>query len=70
MGENRHGPGIADLCRLIENAERAPSLQELANHAGLSTYHLHRVFKAQTGLTPKQYAQARRSEAAMPEPKR
>ena len=52
---------VADLCRLIENAERAPSLQELANHAGLSTYHLHRVFKTVTGLTPGEYASARRA---------
>ena len=52
---------VADLCRLIENAERAPSLQELADHAGLSTYHLHRVFKMVTGLTPREYASARRA---------
>ena len=52
---------VADLCRLIENAKRAPSLQELANHAGLSTYHLHRVFKSVTGLTPAGYASARRA---------
>ncbi len=29
--------------------------------AGLSTFHLHRVFKAITGLTPKQYAAAHRT---------
>ena len=52
---------VADLCRLIENAERAPSLQELADHAGLSTYHLHRVFRTVTGLTPREYASARRA---------
>ncbi len=52
---------VADLCRLIENAERAPSLQELADHAKLSTYHLHRVFKTVTGLTPREYASARRA---------
>lgn len=52
---------VADLCRLIENAERAPSLQELADHAGLSTCHLHRVFRTVTGLTPREYASARRA---------
>ncbi len=52
---------VADLCRLIENAERAPSLQELADHAGLSTYHLHRVFRTVTGLTPREYASGRRA---------
>lgn len=43
---------VADPCRLIDHAERAPSLRELAEHAGLSTHHLHRVFKTVTGLTP------------------
>lgn len=49
---------VADLCRLIDCAERAPSLRELAEHAGLSTYHLHRVFKTVTGLTPGNYVAA------------
>jgi AraC family transcriptional regulator, regulatory protein of adaptative response / methylated-DNA-[protein]-cysteine methyltransferase len=53
---------IAELCRLIENAERAPTLEQLANHAGLSVFHLHRVFKAITGVTPKQYASAHRAK--------
>ncbi len=52
---------IADLCRRIENAEREPSLQELASHAGLSAWHLHRVFKDVTGLTPRAYAAAHRA---------
>jgi AraC family transcriptional regulator of adaptative response/methylated-DNA-[protein]-cysteine methyltransferase len=34
----------------------------LANHAALSTYHLHRVFKAATGLTPRAYAAAHRAK--------
>jgi AraC family transcriptional regulator of adaptative response/methylated-DNA-[protein]-cysteine methyltransferase len=33
----------------------------LAEHAGLSSYHLHRIFKAVTGLTPRAYAAAHRS---------
>lgn len=53
---------VADLCRFIENAESAPTLDALARHAGLSTYHLHRVFKAVTGLTPKAYAAAHRAQ--------
>jgi len=57
----QHAVKVAELCRLIENAEQVPSLEELANHAGLSTYHLHRVFKAVTGLTPKAYAAAHRA---------
>jgi len=58
----QHAARVAGLCRLIENAERVPSLEELANHAGLSAYHLHRVFKAVTGLTPKAYATAHRAK--------
>ncbi len=58
----QHAAQIAALCRLIERAEVAPSLEELARHAGLSPYHLHRRFKAVTGLTPKAYAIAERSK--------
>ena len=52
---------MAELCRLIESAEQVPTLEELAEHAGLSAYHLHRVFKSVTGLTPKEYAAAHRT---------
>jgi AraC family transcriptional regulator of adaptative response/methylated-DNA-[protein]-cysteine methyltransferase len=58
----QHAETIAKLCRLIENAEQAPTLEQLANHAGLSPFHLHRVFKAITGVTPKQYAAAHRAK--------
>lgn len=53
---------IPALCRYIEQAERIPTLAELARHAGLSPYHLHRRFKAETGVTPRAYALARRGE--------
>jgi AraC family transcriptional regulator, regulatory protein of adaptative response / methylated-DNA-[protein]-cysteine methyltransferase len=56
----RRAATIAGLCRLIEHSNQVPSLAELAQHAGLSAYHLHRVFKAVTGLTPKGYATAHR----------
>ncbi|ACE84390.1 putative ADA regulatory protein [Cellvibrio japonicus Ueda107] len=49
---------ITALCRFIENADGEPSLQEMANYAGLSRYHLHRLFRQVTGLTPKAYAKA------------
>lgn len=58
----QHAAKVAELCRLIENAEQVPSLDELAQHAGLSAYHLHRVFKAITGVTPKAYAAAHRAK--------
>ena len=53
---------VADACRLIESADEAPGLDELAARAGLSAYHFHRVFKAATGLTPKAYAAAHRAK--------
>ena len=37
------------------------TLDALAQHAGWSAYHLHRVFKQVTGLTPKAYAAAHRA---------
>jgi len=51
---------VAELCRYIEHADAAPSLDELARRAGMSPFHLHRVFRAVTGVTPKQYAAAHR----------
>jgi len=52
---------VARACRLIETSEELPSLDALAEAAGLSRYHFHRVFKATTGLTPKAYALAHRA---------
>ncbi len=40
----------------------APLLADRAASAGASPFHFHRTFKAVTGVTPKQYAAARRSE--------
>lgn len=52
---------VARACELIDNAEVAPSLEQLAEQVGLSPYHFHRLFKARTGLTPKGYANAQRA---------
>lgn len=54
----QHAKTVTDICRLIEESETLPTLAELANHAALSPYHFHRVFKSITGLTPKGYAAA------------
>ncbi len=51
---------VADLCRYIERAETPPSLDDLARRAGISTFHLHRIFKDVTGVTPRAYAAAHR----------
>jgi AraC family transcriptional regulator of adaptative response/methylated-DNA-[protein]-cysteine methyltransferase len=57
----QHAAKVAELCRFIERAEAPPTLADLAKRAGLSAYHLHRVFKDVTGLTPKAYAAAHRA---------
>jgi len=56
-----HADQVAAVCRLIEGAEQPPTLAQMAAHVGLSAFHLHRVFKAQTGLTPRAYAVAERA---------
>ncbi|EWH00184.1 bifunctional DNA-binding transcriptional regulator/O6-methylguanine-DNA methyltransferase Ada [Halomonas sp. BC04] len=58
----RHAESVARACRLIEASEDLPTLDELAQVAGLSRFHFHRVFKSITGLTPKAYGVARRAE--------
>lgn len=57
----QHAATVATACRQIETAEIPPALSELAETAGLSPFHFHRVFKAATGLTPRAYAAAHRS---------
>ena len=59
--EEQHAAKVAAICKIIEEAEAVPSLKELAERAGLSTYHFHRIFKAVTGVTPKSYAAAHRA---------
>jgi AraC family transcriptional regulator of adaptative response/methylated-DNA-[protein]-cysteine methyltransferase len=58
----RESARIAAACRAIEQSDTPPRLSELAQIAGLSPYHFHRLFKATTGLTPKAYADAHRAE--------
>jgi AraC family transcriptional regulator of adaptative response/methylated-DNA-[protein]-cysteine methyltransferase len=56
----RQAEMVAQACRTIEEADEMPSLDALAEAAGLSRFHFHRVFKAATGVTPKAYADAHR----------
>ncbi len=51
---------VERVCRLIEGSAALPALGELAAACALSPSHLHRLFKATTGLTPKRYAEAHR----------
>ena len=57
----QHAQTVAALCRFIESAEAVPTLEALAERAGLGPHHLHRVFKAITGVTPRAYAAAHRA---------
>lgn len=57
-----HTAAVARACRAIETAGETPKLDELARIAAMSPYHFHRIFKATTGLTPKEYAAAHRAQ--------
>jgi AraC family transcriptional regulator of adaptative response/methylated-DNA-[protein]-cysteine methyltransferase len=59
--QEQHAAMVTAACRLIENAETAPTLEQLAKPTGLSPFHFHRIFKAIAGVTPKQYATAHRA---------
>ena len=52
---------VAKACHLIESVAELPNLDALAETAGMSRFHFHRVFKAITGVTPKAYAAAHRA---------
>ena len=52
---------VRRLCRYIESRlDQPPTLEELRAEAGMSAFHLQRVFKRITGITPRQYAQTQR----------
>lgn len=57
----RHTALMGELCRVIENADQTPCLEELARYAAMSASHVHRIFKAVTGVTPRAYAMAVRA---------
>jgi AraC family transcriptional regulator of adaptative response/methylated-DNA-[protein]-cysteine methyltransferase len=52
---------ITNACRALEDDDTL-TLDELASRAFTSRFHFHRIFKEVTGMTPKQYAKARRPE--------
>ncbi|HEX6812906.1 MAG TPA: bifunctional DNA-binding transcriptional regulator/O6-methylguanine-DNA methyltransferase Ada [Planctomycetota bacterium] len=51
---------VASLCRLLENEESTPRLRDLGASVGLSPFHVQRLFKQATGITPRAYAEAHR----------
>ena len=60
--ETENAALVAKACRLVEESEEEPSLDELAEAVRRSPGYFHRVFKAATGLTPKDYAAAHRAK--------
>jgi AraC family transcriptional regulator of adaptative response/methylated-DNA-[protein]-cysteine methyltransferase len=60
--DEQHAAMVTEACRLIESSFSVPTLDELARRSGVSTFHFHRVFKALTGVTPREYAVAQRGE--------
>lgn len=53
--EKRRRALVVQACRAIEQSDSALPLAALAQQAGLSPHHFHRIFKAATGLTPKAF---------------
>jgi AraC family transcriptional regulator, regulatory protein of adaptative response / methylated-DNA-[protein]-cysteine methyltransferase len=63
-GTDPHAERIHALCEYMhEHSDEPLRLGELSRRAGLSPFHLQRRFKAITGVTPKEYAEACRVAA-------
>ncbi|QAY75515.1 bifunctional DNA-binding transcriptional regulator/O6-methylguanine-DNA methyltransferase Ada [Sphingosinicella sp. BN140058] len=58
---SREAAALRKALRLIETAETPPPLEALADAAGYSPFHFHRLFKRATGLTPAAYARGKRA---------
>jgi AraC family transcriptional regulator, regulatory protein of adaptative response / methylated-DNA-[protein]-cysteine methyltransferase len=66
IGRDREA--VARAVKLIEQAEDAPTLDELATAVGYAPHHFQRIFKRDLGVSPAEYARAlrnRRTEAAL-----
>jgi len=54
---------VQSICRLIDlHLDDVPNLENLGHQVKLSRFHLQRLFKKLMGITPRQYAEARRAE--------
>ena len=56
-----HIDAVQAACKMIDEAEKPPSLQQLATAVHYSPSHFHRLFKQTIGVTPKAYAAMRRA---------
>ena len=61
---------VETICRTLDVAEEMPNLDRLAEAAGMSRFHFHRVFKTVTGVTPRAYFTAHRAERVREELRR
>jgi AraC family transcriptional regulator of adaptative response/methylated-DNA-[protein]-cysteine methyltransferase len=60
---DRQPEWVQAACRYIESRlDEPPSLGALSAHLHVSAYHLQRTFKRVTGVSPREYAEARRTE--------
>jgi AraC family transcriptional regulator, regulatory protein of adaptative response / methylated-DNA-[protein]-cysteine methyltransferase len=54
---------VESVCRFIDlNLEEQPNLERIGQEVKVSQFHLQRVFKKLMGITPRQYAEARRAQ--------
>jgi AraC family transcriptional regulator of adaptative response/methylated-DNA-[protein]-cysteine methyltransferase len=66
VGRDREA--VAKAIKIIEQAEEAPSLQELSDAVGYAPHHFQRLFKRDLGVSPAEYARGlrnRRTETAL-----
>lgn len=59
----REAAALGKAFRLIEAAEAPLPLDALAEAAGYSPHHFHRLFKRATGVTPAEYARGKRARS-------
>ncbi len=61
-GQNVVAATVAEIRAMLDAGDsgETPRLEELAARSGYSAGHLQRAFRRQTGLSPREYAQARR----------
>lgn len=64
-GADLHTEVVTAICRMIDDAiaadRPAPALIEMARRSGFSPFHLHRLFRLATGITPRAYAAGARA---------
>jgi AraC family transcriptional regulator of adaptative response/methylated-DNA-[protein]-cysteine methyltransferase len=58
---SREAQALETALRMIDQAEAVPGLEALAQAAGYSPFHFHRLFRRATGMTPAAYSRAKRA---------